>query len=730
VRVLLLWPGSGEAVGGNFGVPQLVLLATYAHKHTTAKVDICDVIGEQLLGVTSFPAMLGGPQGTGYDIIGFSVYSSFDHLKCEALAQLARELYPQALIVAGGYHPSACPEDFVYPGSPYDVAVVGEGERPLVTIIESVEGGEPLRETVLGPMAIDDMSTLPVSDWSLLERYRPIARRYASQAQIYLSRGCPYDCAFCMERVKRETSWRPLPVERALEEIQSLHSFIDLDGWTLYVADALFGMKRSWRREFLEGLARLNLPIQKIWFLIRVDLVEEEDLRLFRDANASPGFGLESGDPVMLKTIRKKGRLDDYLLQMEVIAAKAREIDLPWGANVICGHPGETPATLERSAAFLKRLFLDPKGTTGFLSVDPFRLYPGSPIDAERGHYERTYGTRFHRPGWWNDGDPEFLSEWVDPSRELDYLSREALQNRHMTPILKGLEENYVYGGKARDYYLRAIREQVSFNSDRGRWHYLSRYYAWKRYLGQGANARVERRGHADLGEVGRRLREECRHEVAASAHLEPEHELIDLVLDTPRERFVPLDRIHESDADAAVSLAPEGAPDDVATLSAMHAYVRALDLLDVQPADRVLDLGGGSGFGAAVFARRGASVVSLEVDPALVGRAREELRALGLAVTCAVADALDPNTWPQEPGSFSKVSVGFALEAIPQAWDAFLPGTVVVAPLVHQGAQRLSRLLRSVAGWDVERLEEVRYVATRSLGDPAPLGARALPTV
>ncbi|MCA9685323.1 MAG: Uma2 family endonuclease, partial [Myxococcales bacterium] len=249
------------------------------------------------------------------------------------------------------------------------------GERPLVRAIESIAGGAPLRGVVLGPDPITDLDALPTTDWSLLDRYRAWAPRLARQAQLYLSRGCPFDCAFCMERAKREVSWRAFSVERALAEVEGLHRYLDLRGWTLYFGDALFGMRKSWRREFLEGLARLDVPVAKYWLLIRVDLIEDEDLRLFAAANCGLGFGLESGDPQQLAIIRKSGRLDSYLDRMVDVAAQARERQVPWGANVICGHPGETPASMQRSADYLRALFLDAGGTTGFLSVDAFRLY-------------------------------------------------------------------------------------------------------------------------------------------------------------------------------------------------------------------------------------------------------------------------------------------------------------------------------------------------------------------
>jgi len=327
VRVLLLWPGTDGVAAGNFGVPQLVTIAGYVREKTGAQIDIVDLYAERAFGPVDLARVFAGPHGTGYDIVGFSCYSSFDFLKVEAIAHIGRAQLPDAVFVAGGYHVSARPTELLEAG--FDVAVVGEGERPMVTIVESVAGGAPLRQTVLGPEPITDLDELPPSDWSLLDRYRPVLGRVAPQVQVYLSRGCPFDCAFCMERAKREVSWRAYSVERAVDEMRRLAAFVDLENTTVYIADALFGMRKKWRREFLEALAREKLLAKKLWLLIRVDMIDDEDLDLFGGANCSLGFGLESGDPAHLATIRKAGRLEDYLDRMRFIAARAREKDVP-----------------------------------------------------------------------------------------------------------------------------------------------------------------------------------------------------------------------------------------------------------------------------------------------------------------------------------------------------------------------------------------------------------------
>lgn len=79
-------------------------------------------------------------------------------------------------------------------------------------------------------------------------------------------------------------------------------------------------MKTAWRRTFLEELARRPVRARKIWLLVRLDLLEREDLALMARANVGAGFGLESGDPDQVRRIRKVGRLSDYLDQMLRVA--------------------------------------------------------------------------------------------------------------------------------------------------------------------------------------------------------------------------------------------------------------------------------------------------------------------------------------------------------------------------------------------------------------------------
>ncbi len=707
-RVLLLWPGGLFGGGANFGIPQILSIAAVARR-AGAIVDVVDLDHERAFGPVDLAAVVRRA-GAPYDLVGVSCYSSYDYLKVLAIGARIRELLPRAWLAAGGYHVSARPNDFTRGDSPYDFAIVGDGETPFARLVDALQTGRRPLLRVLGPDSVPDPDDVDPLPWELLGRYRPTARTLASQAEIYLSRGCPYDCAFCMERAKRDVSWRALEPERAVEELHRLDRFLDLSRWTLFVADALFGMKRSWRRAFLEALIRRPIRARKIWLLIRLDLLEREDVALMARANVGPGFGLESGDPEHLRRIRKHGRLHGYLEQMMQVAEWCHEHHVPFGANVIVGHPGETEASLRTSAAYLSRLFTeDPRGTMGFLSVDPFRLYPGSPIDEERDAWERETGMRVHRYPWWEDGDQDFLSEWVDPSAELDFRTTHRLRHELFPPILHAIKQRFAYTGPAREYFMRSIDEQVALVSPRRQLRTLGMHHLWSGLLAE----RTEHEGRAalvadaELGTIARAAREEtlARRIPGASSALAA------AIASVPRERFVREDDVATSADDRALLLRDDG----LSTISALHAYVAAFESLSLRPGDALVDLGSGTGYGAAIAAEvvgPSGRVTTLEIDPALAAVARELLAAWP-QVDALEADAHDVSRWR----GARKVYVGFALARVPDAWiEALGDDGTLVAPVAGPQGQILTRIHKSARG-EVQRTELARvlYVRDRS---------------
>jgi protein-L-isoaspartate(D-aspartate) O-methyltransferase len=136
----------------------------------------------------------------------------------------------------------------------------------------------------------------------------------------------------------------------------------------------------------------------------------------------------------------------------------------------------------------------------------------------------------------------------------------------------------------------------------------------------------------------------------------------------------------------------------------------RMLELLELAPSDRVLDVGTGSGYHAALLSLLATEVWTVERHPHLSAQARVTLAALGYAnVICVVGDGWEGLP---EQAPFDAVNVAAATGAhIPPALEAQLaPGGRLVAPVGGEH-QYLTRVRREPGGLRTERLDPVRFV-------------------
>jgi protein-L-isoaspartate(D-aspartate) O-methyltransferase len=183
-------------------------------------------------------------------------------------------------------------------------------------------------------------------------------------------------------------------------------------------------------------------------------------------------------------------------------------------------------------------------------------------------------------------------------------------------------------------------------------------------------------------------------------------------LLAVPRERFVRPEDAWRATEDMPLPLDDSGK----ATISAPHAYVLSFALADLSPGDVLLELGTGTGYGAAlasyVVGPEG-RVVTVEIDAALAARARE-LLAGNDNVLVLHADAIAAAL---ERRGFTKIIATFAVTAIPPAWQDALPeGGILVAPVgAPDEVQRLLKITRTGGALVTTDHGAVRYVANRS---------------
>lgn len=155
-------------------------------------------------------------------------------------------------------------------------------------------------------------------------------------------------------------------------------------------------------------------------------------------------------------------------------------------------------------------------------------------------------------------------------------------------------------------------------------------------------------------------------------------------------------------------------------TISQPYIVALMTDLLDLDANARVLEVGTGSGYQAAILGELAREVYSVEIIPQLAERAAARLKALGydnVQVRCGNGRA----GWPEQ-APFDAVMVTAAAEAVPPALvDQLKPGGRMVIPVgMPWGAQRLVLLTKDRQGTVTERgVLSVAFVPLTGAEDP-----------
>jgi protein-L-isoaspartate(D-aspartate) O-methyltransferase len=166
---------------------------------------------------------------------------------------------------------------------------------------------------------------------------------------------------------------------------------------------------------------------------------------------------------------------------------------------------------------------------------------------------------------------------------------------------------------------------------------------------------------------------------------------LREALLAVPRHLFVPSQLMIHAYQDTPLPIGFDK------TLSQPFIGALMIELLDVAPGQRVLEVGTGLGWQAALLAELGARVFSVEIVEEFAQAARIRLANLDLDVEIRVGDG--SRGWEQK-GPFDRILVTAAASSVPAALlDQLAPGGKLVIPLGGKDVQQLSLVEKNEAG-------------------------------
>jgi len=303
------------------------------------------------------------------------------------VAGIMRNIFPDAVLVCGGPHPSACPQDALSAGA-FDFLVLGEGEETFLELVshagnkinigpENIRGIAFLREgrlfiTQKRPR-IENPDSLPFPARHLfppLGAYRPTPASYRRLPLgiMMTSRGCPSRCTFCDRAVFGE-EFRQRSTDSVIAEIEELLRRYGAREVRFF--DDTFTINPAFVEDLCGKIKKLRIP----WTcLTRVTAVNPDMLKLMREAGCwQVLFGLESGDNCVLRYLAKGNTVEDNRRAV----AWAREAGLRVRADFLVGSPWETKESLKRTVQFAKSLPLDYAHFNKFVPFPETAIYKG-----------------------------------------------------------------------------------------------------------------------------------------------------------------------------------------------------------------------------------------------------------------------------------------------------------------------------------------------------------------
>jgi anaerobic magnesium-protoporphyrin IX monomethyl ester cyclase len=275
-------------------------------------------------------------------------------------ATAAKEACPNSKVIMGGPHVTFRDKETLAENPGVDLVVRGEGELTMLELAEKApysdnlteingmtvrHNGEIVRTAERAFIENLDELPRPAYEFFNLEKYKLYGKRFMP---ILTSRGCPFQCSFCVTTQLFGPKFRARSAKNVVDELEWLKNEHGADGISFYDDTLTLDKKRLF--DICDGMAerKLDLP----WGCqTRVDIVNTEVLSQMKKACCNEvSFGVESGCQKTLDKVKKKTSVEQNIKAVKL----AKDAGLFVAVSALVAYPGETIEDVKQTVDLLR----------------------------------------------------------------------------------------------------------------------------------------------------------------------------------------------------------------------------------------------------------------------------------------------------------------------------------------------------------------------------------------
>ncbi len=321
------------------------------------------------------------------DFVAFSCYE-MSYFVIKKISRYIKKRWPRLNIIVGGYYPTLAPEDVISCPA-IDIICIGEGERPLATLLNLrgkgkkttkinnlwFKKGKKIIKNPVGPL-IECLDDLPFPDRELLDYQAQIDSGEIGQrtVKVMATRGCPYSCTYCGNKYFRliypnkHKYLRFRTPENVISEIKRLKEEYHFD--IVGFQDDNLTLDINWLKIFAKLYKKeIGVPF---YCATRIEPCSDQVLNILKRAGCYLLLiGVESGDEKYRRELMKRYMTNKRIME---VFRKARQKKLLTWSFTMVGLPFQNRRTI------LKTLWLNWRCRPDFVMSSIFYPLKGTEL--------------------------------------------------------------------------------------------------------------------------------------------------------------------------------------------------------------------------------------------------------------------------------------------------------------------------------------------------------------